>query len=567
MMEAPPGKKPKVVYKRKGDNVLELNTSNVKSATKIKLRDSIPSKAKPKNKKDTKSSTQLYLDFGQRNAHTIECKDCGMRYTRGNTTEISLHETYHSTTIFGIEWNHKMTQSVKSLEKIDTLGILRVDPSNASQYVTRKVEEVHALLHSSLDAPSFTESIKNTARTYLAIEDNRIVASAVTTPMSSAYRVDISRMYLEGAQLGDIQFNSISVNKELRENIKVGIHRIFVLPAYRKKGIAMLLLNNIAASEVYGNTLTSNDIAFSQPTSDGARLAYKWSKHISTPTFTPRIHYSQSRWLSTVKLAHEKVDGSVTDEPIVVCHGLMGSKQNWRTLAKNIAQKTQSPVYTLDLRNHGTSPHAEPHDYTHMAADVSQFIEENNLKNVTLIGHSMGGKVVMALALSKPHLLRRLIVADMSPQIAEISKEFRAYTERMAEIENADVKSKKEADQMLQTVEPNMAIRQFLLTNAEMNKDTGFYKFRIPVEILRDAIPAIGDFPYKAEDEVTFDKPTTFVKGSNSAYLNHKNIPLAEKFFPNMKLVTFQAGHFVHTEKPFEFVQLVTDDIESDRSI
>lgn len=267
-----------MVYKGKGNKLLELNTHNTKSAAKIKFRDIIPKKAKPKHKRDTKSSTQLYLDFGQQNAHTIECRDCGMRYTRGNTTEIELHDTYHSITIFGIEWNHKMTQLVKSLEKIDGLEILRVDSTTISSYVGRKVEEVHALLHSSLNAPNFTESVKNTAKTYLAIENNRIVASAVTTPMSFAYRIDISRMCLEGVQLDDHQLNSISVKKDQRENIKVGIHRILVLPAYRKRGIAMLLLNNIAASEVYGNTLTSDDIAFSQPTSDGARLAYKWSK-------------------------------------------------------------------------------------------------------------------------------------------------------------------------------------------------------------------------------------------------------------------------------------------------
>lgn len=267
-----------------------------------------------------------------------------------------------------------------------------------------------------------------------------------------------------------------------------------------------------------------------------------------------------------MNLAYEKVEGSLDAEPIVVCHGLMGSKQNWRTLARNMATKTHSSIYTLDLRNHGTSPHATPHDYEHMAADVAHFIESHKLHNVTLLGHSMGGKVVMALALSKPHLLRRLIVADMSPQRAGISEDFTAYTQKMVEIEHSNVRSKKEADEMLQKVEGNMAIRQFLLTNAEMNKNTGFYKFRIPVDVLRDSIDAIGDFPYGENDNITFEKPATFIKGAHSKYLNHKNIPVAQKFFPNMELHTLEAGHFVHTEKPADFVELVRRDVESDRT-
>ena len=170
------------------------------------------------------------------------------------------------------------------------------------------------------------------------------------------------------------------------------------------------------------------------------------------------------------------------------------------------------------MRNHGTSPHAKPMDYAHMAEDVGEFINKNNLKNVTLIGHSMGGKVAMALALSKysDQNLRRLIVADMSPQIAKISDEFQSYANTMSEIEELNVKSKKEADGILAKVEPLMPIRQFLLTNAEMDNETGYYKFRIPVKLIRDSIPAIGDFPYKPEDGIIFDKPTTFIKGSNS---------------------------------------------------
>ncbi|TIB50312.1 hypothetical protein E3P80_00472 [Wallemia ichthyophaga] len=429
----------------------------------------------------------------------------------------------------------------------------------------------------------------------MILRDNHIIASAITSPWNVAYSLHSQASH-----------SNLIINIHSPVKVKFAIHRIHVINKHRRQRLGLLLLNSIAQNQVYGYTLSPNQIAFSQPTTAGSCLASSWfninsntSKALSYLSFlygvmilstisalnraafrggacrgfiaatstVPLKTHSHLRQLSTVNLAYEKIEGSLDSEPIVVCHGLMGSKQNWRTLARNMATKTHSSIYTLDLRNHGTSPHATPHDYAHMAADVSQFIESHNLHNVTLLGHSMGGKVVMALALAQPHLLRRLIVADMSPQRASISEEFLAYTQTMVDIEHANVRSKKEADEMLKKVESNMAIRQFLLTNAEMNKDTGFYKFRIPVDILRDSIDAIGDFPFGEQSNAVFDKPTTFIKGEHSSYLNHKNIPLVKRFFPNMQLHTLNAGHFVHTEKPADFVELVREAVENDRAL
>ncbi|ORY25806.1 Alpha/Beta hydrolase protein [Naematelia encephala] len=245
---------------------------------------------------------------------------------------------------------------------------------------------------------------------------------------------------------------------------------------------------------------------------------------------------------------------------LVICHGLFGSKQNWRSLAKAMSKRLGMTVYTLDLRNHGHSPHAEPHTYAAMALDISNFLQKHCLTSgVNLMGHSMGGKAVMALALNKElnSPLRSLISVDMSPARGKISQEFASYTDAMKEVENARVKTKAEADKILQKVEPLLATRQFLLTNAKTSHDSTL-TFRIPLDLLARNIPSIGDFPYTPET-AQWPGPTLFIKGGHSRYLNHHNIPIAKAMFPNMRLETLDAGHWVHAERPKETVELVDE--------
>ncbi|KAG8934078.1 hypothetical protein FRC01_005239 [Tulasnella sp. 417] len=278
------------------------------------------------------------------------------------------------------------------------------------------------------------------------------------------------------------------------------------------------------------------------------------------------------RWTHSttpVGLAFEEIPakdpspGSKPPGPLVIVHGLFGSKQNWRSLAKRFHQTLNTPIYTLDLRNHGQSPHNEVMDYTSMAHDIIEFCKERSLKNINLLGHSLGGKAVMAAALSPdlpPDALSKLIVVDMSPARGPISDEFRTYLKAMKEIQNKRVRSRKEADDVLQAYEPDVSVRQFLLTNLDrVQHETGHHqKFRIPLEILDKAIDGIGDFPYEP-DHRKWDGKTLFVKGSRSKYINRKNIPIAKEYFPNMEMITLEAGHWVHAEKPIEFVNRVSE--------
>ncbi|TFY66848.1 hypothetical protein EVG20_g4241 [Dentipellis fragilis] len=255
-------------------------------------------------------------------------------------------------------------------------------------------------------------------------------------------------------------------------------------------------------------------------------------------------------------------NGNNTDKPLVILHGLFGMKRNWSSLAKAFCKELQRPVYALDLRNHGASPHVEPMNYDVMATDVLHFMESHSLTNVSLLGHSMGGKAAMALALSPQlpeGLLQHLIVADIAPSRGRLSKEFQSYIRAMQEIDAAHVKTRHDAQHILSAYESDPMTRAFLLTNLDTSSTP--LRFRIPLDILGSAIPALGDFPYEP-GERTWTGKTLFIKGTKSRFINERNLPVAKQFFPNMQLKTLAAGHWVHAEKPAEFLRYVIDFIK-----
>ncbi|BGP35651.1 hypothetical protein JCM10296v2_007503 [Rhodotorula toruloides] len=258
----------------------------------------------------------------------------------------------------------------------------------------------------------------------------------------------------------------------------------------------------------------------------------------------------------TVRLASEKQAAPDSSKPpLVVLHGLFGSKQNWRSLAKGLAQRLGRDIFTLDLRNHGHSPHKRECAYDDLASDVKAFIEqEEKLDDCVVVGHSMGGKVAMALALGGCDALSRLVVIDIAPAVGKISPEFQAYLDAMKEIDEAQVMSRKEADAILQKTESDLGVRQFLLTNLDRGSPSDPYRFRLPLHYLANAIGEIGNFPYQPGERV-YEQPSLFLKGSRSKYINSRNIPLIKQFFPNSQLETLETGHWVHAEKPKEFIE------------
>ncbi|OAA56984.1 alpha beta hydrolase fold family [Niveomyces insectorum RCEF 264] len=264
-----------------------------------------------------------------------------------------------------------------------------------------------------------------------------------------------------------------------------------------------------------------------------------------------------------------------TDEktrPILFLHGLFGSKKNNRGMrgadvvdakTRALARDLGRSVYALDLRNHGDSPHVPRHDYPAVAEDVAHFIQEHELKDVSIIGHSMGAKTAMTLALRSPELVSDLVAVDNAPIDAAIGGGFAGYVRGMKEIDRAHVTRQADADKILQKYEPSLPIRQFLLGNMHRVKardsvhNQHVLQFRIPLDTLARALDGLGDFPFKDPQAVRFEKPALFVRGTHSKYVPDETLPLIGQFFPRFEVVDIDAGHWLISENPEDFRQAV----------
>ncbi|KAK3995666.1 Alpha/Beta hydrolase protein [Cladorrhinum sp. PSN332] len=290
------------------------------------------------------------------------------------------------------------------------------------------------------------------------------------------------------------------------------------------------------------------------------------SVKVAAPTSAMKVF--ATRPFSTVPLAYDlhepaKPTADNKTSPIIVMHGLFGSKKNNRTISKVLARDLGRSVYAVDLRNHGESPHDHRHDYTAMAADVADFIHQHDLKEPTLIGHSMGAKTAMALALSHPSLIQNIISVDNAPVDARLESDFARYIQGMKKIDEAAVSRQAEADKILEPYEKSLVIRQFLLGNLHKPEaDKNVQKFRVPLSIIGKALDHLGDFPFKNPNEVRFSKPALFVRGTRSKYVPDEVIPVIGQFFPKFELVDVEAGHWLISENPEAFRQAVVSFLE-----
>ncbi|KAK5995821.1 putative alcohol acetyltransferase [Cladobotryum mycophilum] len=245
--------------------------------------------------------------------------------------------------------------------------------------------------------------------------------------------------------------------------------------------------------------------------------------------------------------------------PILFLHGLFGSKKNNRGISKALTRDLGLYVYALDLRNHGESPHNLRHDYVAMAEDVSNFIHEHELKDPILIGHSMGAKTAMSLALRSPQLVAKLIAVDNAPVDANLGRTFATYVQGMKKIQAANVARQNEADKILQDYEESLPIRQFLLGNLSRSPEDGIQRFRIPLDILGRSLDYLGDFPYKDPNQIRYEKPALFVRGTQSHYVPDDVLPIIGQFFPRFRIASVDAGHWLISEQPEAFRQAVVD--------
>jgi esterase len=237
-------------------------------------------------------------------------------------------------------------------------------------------------------------------------------------------------------------------------------------------------------------------------------------------------------------------------EPLVILHGLFGSLDNWLTLAKKLGNHFE--VYLVDARNHGQSPHSEEFNYDVMADDLYEFLMHHNIVDPIILGHSMGGKTAMQFAMNYPTRLTKLIVADIAPKPYPVHH--MSIIEGMLSLNFNEITTRKTADNQLSKHINDASTRQFLLKNLYwVDKEKLAWRFNLPV-IDRD-IEIIGQGLQNIE---TFDKPTLFIRGKKSNYITENDYEPIASTFPNSSIKSIDSGHWVHAEKPQEFLDLLT---------
>lgn len=236
--------------------------------------------------------------------------------------------------------------------------------------------------------------------------------------------------------------------------------------------------------------------------------------------------------------------------PLLVLHGLLGSLDNWHTFAKS--QEGKRPIVALDLRNHGNSPHVAGMAYQEMVGDVNEVLTHLGIRDYDLMGHSMGGKVAMVMALQHAAHLQRLIVVDIAPKVNP--PRHQDLLQVMLTMPLATIKNRKQADEWLIPVVNHPFERGFLLKNLGRRSDGSFYWQCNLSEIVRHYLKICG-FP---QLEAQFTAPTLFIRGGQSDYVQDSDWPAIQQLFPNAQLNTLAtAGHLPHVQTPGEFTTLV----------
>ena len=244
---------------------------------------------------------------------------------------------------------------------------------------------------------------------------------------------------------------------------------------------------------------------------------------------------------------HTRVAGN--GPALVLLHGLFGSNENLGGVARALADRYT--VYGMDLRNHGRSPHADSMDYAEMAADVRDTLDAYGLDAATVLGHSLGGKTAMELALSAPERVSALIVVDIAPIVYD--RRHDQELEALHELDLSAVRSRGDADAALADPIPNPAIRQFLLKNLSRT-DNGF-TWRIPLETIHAEYAEIAATP---PSQGPYNGPVLFIRGGNSDYLPEEAEPAIRERFPDARIETIpDAAHWVHVDAPEAFREVL----------
>jgi esterase len=246
-------------------------------------------------------------------------------------------------------------------------------------------------------------------------------------------------------------------------------------------------------------------------------------------------------------LLHSNITGQ--GMPLVIIHGFLGMSDNWKTLAAQYVGEGFQ-VHVLDMRNHGKSFHSEDWGYEVMVQDVMEYCRFRQLTTISVIGHSMGGKVAMLLATTYPDLVERLIVADIGPKF--YAPHHQTILAALNAVDFAKKPSRAEAEEIVSGYIHDFGTRQFLLKNLYW-VEPGQLGFRFNLKVFNENTSAIGDaLPFENQ----FDKKTLFLRGDKSDYILDSDFETIYHHFPNAEIETVSnAGHWLHAENPSEFFE------------
>jgi len=238
------------------------------------------------------------------------------------------------------------------------------------------------------------------------------------------------------------------------------------------------------------------------------------------------------------------VTGSATDAPpLLIAHGLFGSARNWNVIAKRLSDRGQ--VISVDMRNHGESPREAAQDYEGMAEDLAEVIDSHGGK-ADVLGHSMGGKAAMMLALTRQGLIRKLVVADIAPVAYGHSQSH--LIEAMRNVDLDKVETRRDADEAMQGAVPEAGVRAFLLQSLDVKGQA----WRLNLDVLEADMDKITGWPEGIAGQ--FDGPVLMLSGAESDYVLTDHRDRIRAHFPAARFAKIPgAGHWLHADKPREF--------------
>lgn len=240
-------------------------------------------------------------------------------------------------------------------------------------------------------------------------------------------------------------------------------------------------------------------------------------------------------------LSHQTF-GSQTAPPLLIAHGLYGSGRNWGVIAKRLSDIRQ--VITVDMRNHGASPHHPGHGYRDLAADLGQVIDHFG-GQADVVGHSMGGKAAMAVALTRPRAVRTVVIGDIAPVTYTHSQ--MPMIDAMRAVDLQAVTRRSDAIAALQDQGVEASVASFLTQSLDLGART----WRFNLDALADQMDAIIGFP---DFDRQYDGPALFLSGGMSDYVLPEHRPAIRHLFPKARFAKLpKAGHWLHAEDPRGF--------------